>query len=80
MIIPYFKYLKYGSNIELKYSTNPTKLNYKKDDVMVMEPSKGVEVMISIDGVDDVYNYIRQLGDYEIVKKNILKVVDHLKV
>ena len=38
--------------------------------------SKGVEVMISIDGVDDVYNYIRQLGDYEIVKKNILKVVD----
>ena len=72
---------KYGSNIELKYSTNLTKLNYKKDDVMELwNHFKGVEVMISIDGVDDVYNYIRQLGDYEIVKKNILKVVDHPKV
>ena len=72
---------KYGSNIELKYSTNLTKLNYKKDDVMELwNHFKGVEVMISIDGVDDVYNYIRQLGDYEDVKKNILKVVDHPKV
>jgi len=41
---------------------------------------KSVEVMISIDGVGDVYNYIRQLGDYNDVKKNILKVVDHPKV
>ena len=36
--------------------------------------------MISIDGVDDVYNYIRQLSDYKKVKENILQVVDHPKV
>jgi len=72
---------QYGENIELKYSTNLTKLNYKKDDVLELwSHFKTVEVMISIDGVDDVYNYIRQLGDYEDVKQNILKVVDHPKV
>lgn len=72
---------EYGKNIELKYSTNLTKLNYKKDDVMELwNYFKGVEVMISIDGVGDVYDYIRQLGSYQEVKQNILKVVDHPKV
>jgi len=72
---------EHGNNIELKYSTNLTKLNYKKDDVMELwNHFKNVEVMISIDGVGDVYDYIRQLGDYQDVKKNILRVVDHPKV
>jgi radical SAM protein with 4Fe4S-binding SPASM domain len=72
---------EHGSNIELKYSTNLTKLNYKKDNVLELwNHFKSVEVMISIDGVDDVYNYIRQLGDYQDVKENILQVVSHPKV
>ena len=72
---------EYGTNIELKYSTNLTKLNYKKDDVMELwNHFKGVEVMISIDGVGNIYDYIRQLGSYQEVKQNILKVVDHPKV
>ena len=33
-----------------------------------------------LDGVGDVYDYIRQLGSYQEVKQNILKVVDHPKV
>jgi radical SAM protein with 4Fe4S-binding SPASM domain len=71
----------YAKNIELKYSTNLTKLNYKKDNVMELWNNfKSVEVMISIDGVDEVYNYIRQLGNYQIVKENIKKVVNHPKV
>lgn len=71
----------HGSNIELKYSTNLTKLNYKKDNVLELwNHFKDVEIMISIDGVDDVYNYIRQLGNYETVKENILQVVDHPRV
>lgn len=72
---------EHGSNIELKYSTNLTKLNYKKDDVLELwNHFKDVEIMISIDGVDDVYNYIRQLGDYADVKENIKRVVDHPRV
>ena len=71
----------YACNIELKYSTNLTKLNYKKDNVMTLWNSfKSVEVMVSIDGVDNGYNYIRQLGNYQEVKENILKVVKHPKV
>jgi sulfatase maturation enzyme AslB (radical SAM superfamily) len=72
---------KYGSNIELKYSTNLTKLNYKKDDVLELwNHFRSVEVMISMDGVDDVYNYIRQLSDYNIIKNNIPQVIDHPRV
>jgi sulfatase maturation enzyme AslB (radical SAM superfamily) len=71
----------YADKIELKYSTNLTKLNYKKDNVMELWNNfKSVEVMISIDGVDEIYDYIRQLGSYKEVKENILKVVDHPKV
>ncbi len=72
---------KYGSNIELKYSTNLTKLNYKKDNILELwNHFRSVEIMISMDGVDDVYNYIRQLSDYNIIKNNILQVIDHPRV
>lgn len=73
--------LPHAKNINLKYSTNLTHLNYKKNNVMQLWKNfKGVEVIISIDGVDDVYNYIRQLSNYQNVKKNILKVVQHPSV
>jgi len=71
----------YSENIEIKYSTNLTKLNYKKDNIEELwNYYKGVYLNISIDGIYDIYNYIRQLGDYEIVKKNIKKICDHPKI
>lgn len=71
----------YGDNIEIKYSTNLTRLNYKKDDVEVLwNYFKCIDLNISIDGIYDVYNYIRQLGDYDIVKENIKKISNHKKL
>lgn len=71
----------YGKNITIKYSTNLTKLNYKKDDILELwNHFKAVKLFISIDGVYDTYNYIRQLADFETVKQNIKKVNKHPKV
>lgn len=71
----------YGENIEIKYSTNLTKLNYKKDSIEELwNHFREVHLNISIDGIYDVYDYIRQLGDYEVVKENIQKVCSHPKV
>lgn len=71
----------YGNNIEIKYSTNLTKLNYKKDSIEELwNYFKGVNVMISIDGTYEIYDYIRQLGNYAEVKKNIIKIGKHPKI
>ena len=73
--------LPYSDRIELKYSSNLTRLNYKKDDVLSLWNNfKKVEMNISIDGIYDVYDYIRQLGSYSEVRENILKVSEHPKV
>lgn len=73
--------LPYSNRIELKYSSNLTRLNYKKDDVLSLWNNfKKVEMNISIDGIYDVYDYIRQLGSYTEVRENILKVSEHAKV
>lgn len=75
--------IKYGDaeKVSLRYATNMTKLNYKKDNVLEMWNSfKRVHINISIDGTGDIYNYIRQLGDYKVVQDNILKVIDHPKL
>lgn len=72
---------EYGENIEIKYSTNLTKLNYKKDSVEELwNYFKGIQLNISIDGVYDVYDYIRQPGNYETVKENIVKIAKHPKI
>jgi sulfatase maturation enzyme AslB (radical SAM superfamily) len=71
----------YGKNISLKYSTNCTILDYKKDNVLELwDYFKNITVMVSIDGINDIYNYIRQLSDYENVKNNIKKISKHQKV
>jgi len=75
--------MEYGEadKVSLRYATNMTKLNYKKDNVLEMWNSfKRVHINISIDGTGDIYNYIRQLGDYKVVQENILKVIDHPKL
>lgn len=71
----------YGDKIEIKYSTNLTKLNYKKDNILdLWNHFKEIQINVSIDGIYDVYDYIRQLGDYNVVKENIQKVRNHPKV
>jgi sulfatase maturation enzyme AslB (radical SAM superfamily) len=71
----------YGENIELYYSSNLTNLNYKQDDVeKLWNYFKGVILSVSIDGTGEVYNYIRQLSDYDVIKSNILKIYNHPKL
>lgn len=72
---------KYGENIEIKYSSNLTKLNYKKDNILELwNYFKKIDMNVSIDGVFENYDYIRQLGNYHTVKENIKKVATHPKV
>ena len=65
----------YAKNIQLDYSTNLSILNYKKIDLCKLwEKFKQVELSVSIDGVSDIYNYIRQNGSYNTLRSNIKEV------
>lgn len=63
----------YGSNIEIKYATNGTTTGIKGGrNIHDYWPYfKSVAVNVSIDGIGDVYNYIRGNGNYEDVVANI---------
>tara|TARA_A100001037_G_scaffold273984_1_gene271330 strand:+ start:4554 stop:5807 length:1254 start_codon:yes stop_codon:yes gene_type:complete len=67
--------LPYTKNISLDYSTNLSIINYKKNNLdELWQKFKNVELSLSIDGIDDIYNYIRQNGNYDILKSNIKEV------
>lgn len=63
----------YGHQIEIKYATNGTTLGISKGRTIYdyWPHFKSVAVNISIDGIDDVYNYIRGNGDWNQVVENI---------
>jgi len=63
----------YGKNIELKYATNGTVLGIKGGRTVhdYWPKFKSVKVNVSIDGIHDVYNYIRSGGDFKNVEENI---------
>jgi MoaA/NifB/PqqE/SkfB family radical SAM enzyme len=63
----------YGSNIEIKYATNATTLGISKGRTVhdYWPYFKSVAVNASIDGLDNVYNYIRGNGNYSEVEENI---------
>jgi len=62
----------YGKNIELKYATNGTTLGIKGRSIHDYWPKfKRVVVNVSIDGIGDVYEYIRGNGSFEEVEENI---------
>lgn len=63
----------YGKDIELKYATNGTVLGIKGGRTVYdyWPQFKSVKVNVSIDGLYDVYEYIRGNGDFETVKQNI---------
>jgi len=63
----------YGTNIEIKYATNGTTLGISKGRTIheYWPHFRSVAVNVSIDGIYDVYNYIRGNGDFVVVEENI---------
>ena len=63
----------YGNNIEIKYATNGTTLGIKGGRTIhdYWPKFKSVAVNVSIDGIHDVYNYIRGNGDFKTVEENV---------
>jgi len=63
----------YAHNIELKYATNGTTLGIKGGrNIHDYWPQfKSIAVNVSIDGIHDVYDYIRSNGSFSKVEDNI---------
>jgi len=66
----------YANNIEIKYATNLTTLGISKGRTVwdYWPQFKSIAVNVSLDGVGDVYNYIRGNGDWNKVVENIKKI------
>ena len=64
---------KNGENIELKYATNGTVTGIKGGRTIhdYWPKFKSIVVNVSIDGLHDVYEYIRGNGKFEDVEKNV---------
>ncbi len=70
----YYDFLKlllpYSHKISLSYSTNLHK-HFQKDISELWKKFKDVSITVSVDGIGDIYNYIRQDADFERLKTNI---------
>ena len=66
----------YGKNIEIKYATNGTTLGISQGRTIhdYWPHFRSVAVNVSIDGIHDVYNYIRGNGDFNQVEENIKEI------
>jgi len=66
----------YGKNIEIKYATNGTTLGISRGRTIhdYWPHFRSVAVNVSIDGIHDVYNYIRGNGDFRQVETNIKEI------
>jgi len=66
----------YGKNIEIKYATNATTLGISKGRTIheYWPHFRSVAVNISIDGIYDVYDYIRGNGDFAVVEENVRNI------
>ena len=66
----------YGKNIEIKYATNGTTLGIKGGRTVhdYWPYFKSVAVNVSIDGINDVYNYIRGNGNFSEVEENVKEI------
>lgn len=61
------------SKIRLRYATNISHIKFKKYDLVeIWRQFKHVNIKVSMDGVQEVYNYIRQDGDWDTVYNNML--------
>jgi sulfatase maturation enzyme AslB (radical SAM superfamily) len=63
----------HGDNIELKYATNGTTLGIKGGRTIhdYWPKFKSIAVNVSIDGIHDVYEYIRGNGKFNEVEQNV---------
>ena len=70
----------YGKNIEIKYATNGTTLGISQGRTIhdYWPHFRSVAVNVSLDGIHDVYNYIRGNGDFNVVEENALEVLTAL--
>lgn len=66
----------YGKSIEIKYATNGTTLGISKGRTIhdYWPHFRSVAVNVSIDGIHDVYNYIRGNGNFSEVERNIKEI------
>ena len=66
----------YGKSIELKYATNGTTLGISKNRTIhdYWPHFRSVAVNISIDGINDVYNYIRSNGNFSTIEENVKEI------
>ena len=66
----------YGKDIEIKYATNGTTLGISKGRTIhdYWPHFRSVAVNVSLDGINDVYNYIRGNGDFSQVEQNIKEI------
>lgn len=66
----------YGDKIELKYATNGTTLGISKGRTIhdYWPHFRSIAVNVSLDGIHDVYNYIRGNGDFNKVEENIREI------
>ena len=63
------------TDIELRYSTNATVLTYKGRNILdIWKKFKYVHLSLSIDGVTNAFNYVRNKGNWDIVEKNLLMI------
>lgn len=64
---------QYGNNIEIKYATNGTTLGIKGGRTIhdYWPKFKSVAVNVSIDGIHEVYEYIRGDGKFSVIEENI---------
>ena len=67
------KLAEYGDQIELKYATNGTTLGIKGGRTIhdYWPKFKSIAVNVSIDGLHDVYEYIRGNGKFSEIEENI---------
>lgn len=64
---------EYRKQIKLRYATNMSHIKFKQYDLIeIWREFQHVNIKVSMDGIGDVYNYIRQDGDWETVYANML--------
>ena len=62
-------------NIKLRYATNISHIKFKQYDLIeIWSKFRHVNIKVSMDGVGNVYNYIREGGDWDNVYSNMLKL------
>ena len=58
--------------INLRYASNLSYIKFKQYDLIkIWNEFRSVNIKVSMDGVGDVYNYIRRDGDWDNVYNNM---------